>query len=134
MKIEINLKEESVKTLSEVAQYETLQRKIRGLDEVITEEDIIKAAVYDYLKKVYNFNQVKDTNDLGSPYQLKNKFKQIMDEEGLKPKDLESLTGIPAKNLSRVLNNKSQPSLDYFVRICVALQKHDMFSVLYREK
>ncbi|MMZ58765.1 helix-turn-helix protein [compost metagenome] len=134
MKIEINLKEESVKKLSEVAQYETLQRRIRGSDKKITEEDIVKAAIYDYLKKVYNFNQIKDDNDLGSPYELKNKFKQIMDEDGLKPKDLEMLTGIPAKNLSRILNNKSQPSLDYFVRICVALKKYDMFSVLYKEK
>jgi antitoxin component HigA of HigAB toxin-antitoxin module len=134
MKIEINLKEESVKRLSEVAQYETLQRKIRGFDEVVTEEDIVKGAVYDYLNKVYNFNKIKETNELGSPYQLKNRFKQIMDEDGLKPKDLEKLTGIPAKNLSRVLNNKSQPSLDYFVRICVALKKYDMFSVLYKEK
>lgn len=134
MKLEINLKEDSVKQLSEVAQYETLQRKLRGVDDAVTEEDIVKAAIYDYLKKVYNFNQVRDTNDLGSPYQLKNKFKQIMDEEGLKPKDLGALTGIPANNLSRILNNKNQPSLDYFVRICVALQKHDMFSVLYREK
>jgi antitoxin component HigA of HigAB toxin-antitoxin module len=134
MKLEIQIKEESMQKLSEVAQYETLQRKLRGIDEVISEEDIVKAAVYDYLKKIYSFNQVKNTNDLGSPYQLKNKFKQIMDEEGLKPKDLEKLTGIPAPNLSRILNNKSQPSLDYFVRICVALKKDDMFSVLYREK
>jgi hypothetical protein len=134
MKIEIQIKEESMQKLSEVAQYETLQRKLRGIDEVISEEDIVKAAVYDYLKKIYSFNQVKNKNELGSPYQLRNKFKQIMDEEGLKPKDLEKLTGIPAPNLSRILNNKSQPSLDYFVRICVALKKDDMFSVLYREK
>ncbi|WP_025912033.1 helix-turn-helix domain-containing protein [Priestia flexa] len=134
MKIEIELKKETLIKLEEIARYETLQRKLRGKEDVVGIEDIFKAAVFDYLQKVYNFNQVKETYQLGSPYQLKNKFKKIMDQEGLKSKDLANLTGIDPGAFSRILNNKTQPSLDYFVRICVALQRYDMFSVLYKEK
>lgn len=134
MKIEIELKEDTVRKLEELAVYETTQRKLRGVDEFISVEDIIKASIYDYLTKVYSYGKITNENNLRDKnYQLKNRFKKIAEQEGIKPKDLSDITNIPSPNISRILNNKVQPSLDSFVKICIALKVYDVFSVLYRE-
>lgn len=134
MRFEIEVNNITAKKLAEVAQYETLQRKLRGEDNIVDVEDVIKAALYDYLTKVYNYNKVASNKELGLPYQVKNRFKEEMQKQNIKSKDLAKITEIPEPNLSKIINNKSQPSLDYFLRIWTTLGCPEITHVVYREK
>ena len=134
MKIEIDLKKETMVKLTEIAQYETLQRKIRGEDEIVSEEDVIKGAIFECLEKIYNYNKVTVNHELGRPYKLKNRFESVMKYQGVTAKDMSEATGIHQGNISKFVNNKNQPSLDYFLRMWIYLKCPDVFNVLYREK
>jgi len=134
MRFEIEVSNQTAKKLAEVAQYETLQRKIRGEDDVVDVEDIIRASIFAYLTKVYSYNKITPDEDLGLPYQVRNRFKEEMKRQNIKAKDLANLTTIPEPNLSKIINNKSQPSLDYFLRIWTTLGCPEITHILYREK
>jgi transcriptional regulator with XRE-family HTH domain len=56
-----------------------------------------------------------------------------MESKGLRGKDLSELTNIHAGNISIILSNRSQPSLDYFLRIWIALGCPPLNQCLYRE-
>ncbi|WP_338472734.1 helix-turn-helix transcriptional regulator [Niallia sp. XMNu-256] len=107
-----------------------------------TVEDTIKAAIADYLQ-VMEPLPAEEVNSLRSlifqpgiekPYALKNRFKEIMKQIGLKAVDLHRDTDISESNLSQILNNKNQNmSLDYFLRIWFALGCPPIGECLYRE-
>lgn len=64
---------------------------------------------------------------------IKNNIKRIMKERKMTQKELAELTGIDKSNLSIYMNNKSQPSIDFFLRIWHALEYPPLTDILYRE-
>ncbi|WP_052737650.1 helix-turn-helix transcriptional regulator [Bacillus sp. SA1-12] len=65
---------------------------------------------------------------------IKNNIKKIMKQQKLSQKELSELTGIDKSNLSIYMNNKSQPSIEFFLRIWHALDYPPLNEMLYREK
>lgn len=131
----IHLKDDIILELERITQY----RKLRTLnfsekDDYHTMEDFIVGCICHYLRTLKNQIDLSGLDDLGKPYRLKNKFKEYMDKKGIIPADLAKETGIGASNISLILKNKNQPSLDYFLRIWMALQCPPLDRILYREE
>jgi DNA-binding XRE family transcriptional regulator len=135
--ITVHLEPETINFLHDVAQYENLKSKFKNGRPKIKEEDVIKAAVNYFIKDIRNFYKhqiIRDvSNGIGEPYILKNRIREILKEKNLKQLDLCALTGIDKANISLILNNKHQPSLDLFLRIWVALDYPPIEDIFYRE-
>jgi transcriptional regulator with XRE-family HTH domain len=65
---------------------------------------------------------------------IKNNIKKLMKERKMTQKELSELTGIDKSNLSIYMNNKSQPSIEFFLRIWHALEYPPLAQLLYKEK
>jgi DNA-binding XRE family transcriptional regulator len=135
--ITIHLEPETINFLHDVAQYENLKSKFKNGRPTIKEEDVIKASINHFIKDIKNFYKsqiIKDvSNGLGKPYVLKNRIREILKEKGLKQQDLSAMTNIDKTNISLILNNKNQPSMDLFLRIWVALDYPPIEDIFYRE-
>jgi DNA-binding Xre family transcriptional regulator len=64
---------------------------------------------------------------------IKNNIKLIMKEQKITQKELAEMTGIDKSNLSIYMNNKSQPSIEFFLRIWHALDYPPLNEILFRE-
>jgi DNA-binding XRE family transcriptional regulator len=135
--ITVHLEPETINFLHDVAQYENLKSKFKNGRPKIKEEDVIKAAVNYFIKDIRNFYKhqiIRDvSNGIGEPYILKNRIREILKEKDLKQLDLCALTGIDKTNISLIINNKHQPSLDLFLRIWVALDYPPIEDIFHRE-
>jgi DNA-binding XRE family transcriptional regulator len=134
----IEIKKETYLKIQEICEFENLKNKIKKRNrDFASPEDIVKGAIIKELERIEKYNLVKETiglNDLGKPFKIKNRFKEIIKVKGIKQNDLAKLTGIDKGNLSLILNNKNQPSLDYYLRIWIALDCPSIEKVLYRNE
>jgi DNA-binding Xre family transcriptional regulator len=85
-------------------------------------EKFIVGCVYYYLRQIKNIEYFSGINDLGRPFRLENKIGELLELKRMSQKDLSDLTGIAAPNINNFVKNKNQPSLDYFLRIWIALE------------
>lgn len=130
----IYLKDDIIKELESYIQYQKLKTlNFDGKHNHQTIEDFIVGCVCHYLRALKYQIDLSGLNDLGKPYRLKNNIKELMDKRGIIPADLSKETGISPSNISLILNNKNQPSLDYFFRIWIALKCPPLDKILYRE-
>ncbi|MGG3890349.1 helix-turn-helix domain-containing protein [Metabacillus fastidiosus] len=136
-KVEILLRKETVDKIKTVVNYENYRNQIYtelNRDSLNTLEDFITGCVNLFLNKIESRLELAGLDDLGKPYRLKNRFREIVKAKGMKQKELAELTKIDAGNISIILSNKSQPSLDYFLRIWITLGCPPIENVLYREE
>ncbi|MEH7374056.1 helix-turn-helix domain-containing protein [Neobacillus drentensis] len=101
---------------------------------VLSVEEFITGSTIQVLKWLNDEDSFAGIDDLGKPYRLENSFKKILQEKGMRAKDLAEITNIHAGNISIILNNRSQPSLDYFLRIWIALGCPPLNECLHRIK
>lgn len=97
-------------------------------------EEFVTGCTIRSLEEIRNQNLLAGYDDLGKPYRLKNRLKEYVKKRGMLQKDLAAKTGIDEGNISTMLNNKFQPSLDYFLRVWIALGCPPLNEILYREK
>lgn len=98
-----------------------------------TAEDFIIGTVYHYLDQIDNQDVYAGLDDLGKPYRLRNKFKEIAKNKNLSQQQIAEMSNIEPSNISLIFRNKNQPSLDYFLRIWIALGCPPISDCLYRE-
>lgn len=96
--------------------------------------DFIRGCVIYYLDELDKSAKLSGYGTLGKPFKIKNRFKEFIEESGMKQKELSEMTGIHRGNISTMLSNQKQPSLDYFLRVWVALGCPPIHEVLYREE
>ncbi|WP_299831297.1 helix-turn-helix transcriptional regulator [uncultured Metabacillus sp.] len=133
---EIELEKETVHEIEDLIKYFKIRKLLTNKDFSQSHEEFIKSGLYAHierLKRFHSFTISKDTYKLKSSSKLKNKIKQFMVEEGLKQKDLSELTEIDPGALSNILSNRNQPSMDYFLRIWVALGCPPIEELFYRD-
>lgn len=97
-------------------------------------EEFVKGCVMHYLKQIKKQEILAGIDDLGKPFRLRNKFKELMIKKGLKQKDIAEAIQIAQANISNIFNNENQPSLDYFLRLWVFFGCPPLNEVLYREE
>lgn len=96
-------------------------------------EDFIVGSIYHYLDQIDSQESFAGLDDLGKPYRLKNNFKEITKSKNLSQQQISEKTKIEPSNISLIFRNKNQPSLDYFLRIWIALGCPPISDCLYRE-
>jgi hypothetical protein len=136
IKINIHLRKDTVEKINKIVNYKNLKTELIRLNEtqIHTMEDFITGCVNYYMKQLANREEYAGMDDLGKPYRLKNNFKNLLKSKGWKQKDLADITNIDPANISIILSNRSQPSLDYFLRLWVAFGCPPLNKVLEREK
>lgn len=97
-------------------------------------EEFVTGSVIQVLKWLRSQDNASGIGDLGRPYRLKNHFKNILKKKEWTQKQLANKTGIDPSNISIILTNRSQPSLDYFLRIWIALECPPINECLSREE
>jgi DNA-binding Xre family transcriptional regulator len=134
VEINIKLKKSTFQQINDYVSYQNLRNDIKSRNKPIdlNINDFITGCVRAYLNKLKNGEELAGLDDLGKPYRLKNNFKEYIDKLGWKQKDLAEKTKIDPGNISIILSNRSQPSLDYFLRIWIAVGCPPMNKVLYR--
>lgn len=134
-KVKIYLDDQTYKEICDLVEYKNKRIQFEKKDEKIRSiEEFVKGSALQVLKWIKNENEFAGMDDLGKPYRLENSFKKVMEDKGMRAKDLAELTNIHAGNISIILNNRSQPSLDYFLRIWIALGCPPMDECLHRVK
>lgn len=136
VKVELFLYKETVDNIRKIRDYENIKNEIKDNGRSTTNElsDFITGCVNLYLRKLNGEESLAGFDDLGKPYRLKNRFKAYLKSKGLKQVELAEKTGIDPGNISIILSNRSQPSLDYFLRIWIALGRPPIENVMYREE
>lgn len=100
---------------------------------LVTDEDIIKGALYRFFELMDNFYGVGNFSYSKFPEKvhIKNRFREIAMKKGLDQASVSKLTGIESPNISRIFNNRNQPSMDYFIRIWLVLDRPQLEDVFY---
>ncbi|MDF1511047.1 helix-turn-helix transcriptional regulator [Robertmurraya sp. DFI.2.37] len=102
-------------------------------------EGIIKGAIVDFLDIMFPVSDVEIFSIKAlilddTKYVIRNRIKDIMKNKKIKSVEIHRNTGISESTLSQILNNKSHNmSLDYFLRIWLALDCPPIGDCLYKE-
>ena len=118
----ISVNEDTAQEIRRYADFLNQRNKLRNEKyEYVTDEDVIKAAIFRHLQIVETYHSksgfFKDLVD----YKISNDFRTVAMKQQLDQASISKLTGISVPNLSRIFNNRNEPSFDYFVRIWIAL-------------
>lgn len=134
-KVQIFLSEELYQKITNIIEYRNKRVQFDKEDKKVASiEEFVKGSVIQVVKWIDHEDSFAGYDDLGRPFRLENSFKKIMEDKGMKGKELAEITGIHQGNISAILNNKNQPSLDYFLRIWIALGCPPLNECLYRIK
>jgi hypothetical protein len=130
------LKLETYNKILKVTQYENLKNDIRnnGRRNDFEVHEFISGCINTYINYIEQFQQIAGYDDLGKPFRLRNRFKELMIKRKLKQKEISEATQIEPSNISQIFANKNQPSLDYFLRLWVFFGCPPLNEVLYREE
>lgn len=139
IKIELELKVETVQMLQKIADYHTIDSLLEYKEkDELNIIDEIKGAIFEYLDKYLNLPEEKadwlHKIQNNKQYQLKNRFKQLLKEIDYKQVELIHLTGLPKSTVSQILSNNHEMSLRHFLLIWSALKYPPIEKVLYFEK
>lgn len=133
-KVNIYLKEEIIEDIENILKYKEVRDLLDKKDtKPVTNEEFIVGCVCYYLRKIKAIEDLSGINELGRPYQLKNRIKELLEQKNISQQELAKKTGIGASNISLIVKNKNQPSLDYWLRIWIALDCPPIDWMLYRE-
>jgi hypothetical protein len=134
--VPVKLRLETYNKILKITDYENLKNEIRNNGRPTDNEiqDFISGCVKTYLDYIENFQKIAGYDDLGKPFRLRNRFKELMIKRKLKQKDISEITQIEQANISYIFSNKNQPSLDYFLRLWVFFGCPPLNEVLYREE
>lgn len=133
-KVTIFLNGNLYKELLDIVEYRNKRILVDNEEKKATSiEEFVTGSVIQVLKWIKSEDSLAGNDDLGKPYRLKNRFKEIAEKKRIRGKDLSELTNIHQGNISIIFQNRSQPSLDYFLRIWIALGCPPLNECLYRE-
>jgi DNA-binding Xre family transcriptional regulator len=122
-KITIFLNDDLYQEILKIVEYRNKRIIVDNEDKKATNvEEFVTGSVIQMLKWLKSEELSAGLDDLGKPYRLKNHFKEILKRKGWSQKMLAEKTNIDPSNISIILSNRSQPSLDYFLRIWIALE------------
>lgn len=138
--IDVSLKNETVRQLDDILQFCKVKQIYSDYDLPLNHEDILKAALSFYLNHLQQLqkkkaNIVTDITvlKLSKPGKLKNSIKEYITKKKMLQKELAELTSLDQGTISIILSNRSQPSLENFLRIWIALGCPPIEDLFYKE-
>ncbi|MCZ2970214.1 helix-turn-helix transcriptional regulator, partial [Acinetobacter baumannii] len=104
-------------------------------------EILVRGIILTFLKKIEQATETGEINvnylkilASNTDYPLRNKLKQYLKNIGMKQAELAAITNIKKGNISLIVNNHVQPSLEAFFKIWAALQYPPIEELFYRDK
>lgn len=141
IKVEITIKESTYNTLKKIADFYTISYLFEDdINIEHTVEDIIKAALKEYLGRYMKLNSEKEhwlhTIQNNKQYQLKNRFKELLrnHRHNNTQKWLKEQTGLPNSTISQILSNNHEMSLRHFLLLWSVFEYPPIEQILYFEK
>jgi DNA-binding Xre family transcriptional regulator len=120
--IEVN--ESTASEIKKLVDYHNMKVDFGELDrDKINEEDIIKAAIAEYLN-LFSATQKSQsllTINMENKGEIQLNFKPVLKGKKMKQAELANITGLNKANISDILNHKYLPGLEVFLKIWVAL-------------
>jgi DNA-binding Xre family transcriptional regulator len=121
-KITVFLRDDLYQQVLDIVEYRNKRILVDNEDKKATNvEEFVTGSVIQVLKWLKSEEISAGFDDLGKPYRLRNHFKEIIKRRGWTQKQLADKANIDPSNISIILSNRSQASLDYFLRIWIAL-------------
>jgi DNA-binding XRE family transcriptional regulator len=136
VELNIKLKKNTFQKINEYITYQNLRNDIKDRNKPIdlNVDDFVTGCVNAYLNKLKYIETLGGLDDLGKPFRLKNKFKELMIKRGLSQNDVAKATGINPVNIGKIFSNQNQPSLDFYIRLWIFFDCPPIDKVLYREE
>ena len=138
--IKFTVSEEIYDQLVEMVGYQNFRKKLNA-EEKVDLEILVRGIILTFLKKIEQATETEEINvnylkilASNTEYPLRNKLKQYLKNIGMKQAELAAITNIKKGNLSLIVNNHVQPSLEAFFKIWAALQYPPIEELFYRDK
>lgn len=132
-KIEVYLSKDVIDEIEKITNFKKAKDLLfKGDTQNISIEKFIIGCVHYYLKKIHHLEDLSGIKNLGKPFKLNNRIKEYIQNKGISQQELANMTKISPSNISLILSNKNQPSLDYFFRIWIALECPEIDWLFYR--
>jgi len=132
-KIEIYLSESTIDQIQKIVNFKHAKDLLFYEDvKGVSVEKFIVGCVRYYLKKIKHIEDLSGIDQLGKPFKIKNRIKEYITIHNISQQELAEMTKISPSNISLILSNKNQPSLDYFFRIWIALECPEIDWLFYR--
>jgi DNA-binding Xre family transcriptional regulator len=122
-RINIHLKKEILNDIEKILEYKHVRDFLfeKETNHSSIENFIVGCVCY-YLRQIKGIRDLSGIDELGKPFQLENKIGELLEQKRMSQKQLSDMTGIAPPNINNFVKNKNQPSLDYFLRIWIALE------------
>lgn len=132
--IQILLKSDTVDKIEKLVSYSNTKNDLLNTGKRYrTVEDFIIGSVYYNVEQIENPEIISNIKKLGDSTKLKNTLKEYMKHKNITQTQLSEMTGVSQANISNIINNINQPSLDHFFRIWIALECPPLDKIFYRE-
>lgn len=134
----ISVSDETARKIDEYKNFLNAKNKLRFTDlPYINEEDVIKGALdtlFLVIERFYEFDKESKFFNLKPKAKIKNRFREIAMKSGYDQATVSKLTGIDQPSVHRIMNNKNQPSIDYFIRIWIVLDRPPIEDIFYPDE
>lgn len=135
VKLEIFLSKNLIEEIHKVVEYRNVKSLIyTPTNKERSVEEFVKGATVHQVRNMQKQNRLSGIEELTKPFSIKNKFKEFADFKNITQKMVSEATGIALSNINNIWNNKTQPSLDYFLRLWFVLGCPPFEKILYREE
>lgn len=124
IEVRIHLKESTLQTIENIVNYENTKIRLFNKNKpYITIEDFIVGCCSEIIKKLTTYDEhiTFGNNANTSQFKLKNKIKDILKERNIKQLDLAEITGLDKATINLIVNNRTVPTLEAFLKISAAL-------------
>lgn len=134
VKLEIFLSKSLIEEIQKVVEYRNVKSLIyTPTNKERSIEEFVKGATVHQVRNMQKQNRLYGIEELTKPFSIKNKFKEFADIKNITQKMVSEATGIALSNINNIWNNKTQPSLDYFLRLWFVFGCPPFGKILYRE-
>lgn len=134
IEVSLKIRESTLQIIENIVTYENKKNQLLDNEKpYVTIEDFIAGCCTEIIKKleVYNEKIVHGFENVSS-YKLKNRIKEVLKEKNIKQLDLADLTGLDKSTINLIVNNRTQPTLEAFLKIWVALDFYPIEKIFYR--
>lgn len=137
--VTINISKKTHEKIKEFVEFENLTNTYKNKECPTnnTVEDFIVGAISYSLEDINHFSSINPlmNRTVNKNVTVKNRFKEIISEnEELNMKKVCDRLGIKPSNLSPIVNNKSQPRMDLFLKIWIILGCPKLQDCIYIEE
>ena len=118
------MRENTLQIIENIVNYKNNKiRLFNTIEQYAKIEDFIVGCCLDVINRLTTYNEKITFGENSNIYQfkLKNKIKDMLKERNIKQLDLAEITGLDKVTINLIVNNRTVPTLEAFLKIWAAL-------------